>query len=114
MRDFIYRFDYEDPASAARNLKLDQEDYITGYLKIRASREADALAWGRTLADWLVMHLFGDSKPGRWSKSIGSDELWSTLSAYTTPLLDRVAASEAIVVGHYPNLDDLLTLLNKR
>ena len=114
MQDFIYKFDYEDPRAAARNRDSDQRDYFTTYLKIRANREADALAWGRVLADWLVMHLFDDPRPGRWSETIGADELWSELPRYRTPVLDRIWASEAIATGEYPDVGALMSLLNLR
>jgi len=112
MQDFIYKFDYEDPQAAARNRGSDQQDYFTTYLKIRADGEAKALAWGRILADWLVMHLFGDPSPGRWSRTIGADEVWSALPRHRPPVLDRIWASKSITAGEYPDLQALLSLLN--
>ena len=112
MRDYIYRFDFEDPRTAARNKAMGHEEYKTRYLKIRASTSADAMAWGRVLADWLIMHLFGDPKPGRWSQTIGVDEVWNSLPRHRPPLLDRIWASQPIAVGEYPALHALLSLLN--
>jgi len=113
MQDFIYRFEFEDPRQAELNRAMgDHEEYQPGYLKIRANTRADALAWGKVLADWLVMHLFGDPKPGRWSQTIGADELWDSLPRHRPPLLDRIWASRPIAVGEYPDLHALLDLLN--
>lgn len=114
MQDFIYRFDYEDPRAAARNRDSDQQDYFTTYLKIRANGAEAALAWGRVLADWMVMHLFGDPRPGRWSQTIAADEVWDALPRHRPPVLDRIWASKSIPAGEYPDLEGLLRLLNLR
>lgn len=112
MQDFIYKFEYEDPEAARRNAASGHEDYFTNYLKIRAEDSTRALVWGKVLADWLVMHLFGDRKPGRWSETIGADDLWDALPRYRPPLLDRIWASEAIEDGEYPDVSALLSLMN--
>jgi hypothetical protein len=114
LRDFLYKFEYEDPETALRNGVLADAEYLPGYMKIRARDGEAALAWGRVLADWLVMHLFGDPEPGRWSRTIGSDHLWDALPPYRAPLMDLVWGSDPITAGEYPSLASLRKGLDAR
>ncbi len=111
MQDYLYKFDYVDPELARLNQLSGHEEYSSGYFKIRAKSEADALAWGGVLADWLVMHLFEDPSPGRWSRTIGFGTTWDGLPRHRVPLMERTWNSPAIIAGEYPDVESALRLL---
>ena len=64
--EYLYLFGYETPAEQAANDNCDTDFESTGFFRILAESEEEAVNWGDELAEWYVKNLSGSENPVSW------------------------------------------------
>ncbi len=109
LQDYVFMFAYESPFDVEINERKTtpwewEAVESFGFYRVRSSTKSAAASWGREIADWYVMKLFGDTAPGRWSSTGGQG--WIDEGEHD-PLPPDTLESPILSEGHYPSFQVL-------
>ena len=103
MKEYLYVFGYHNLEDhAATELGADQES--SGFFRVLAASEAEALEWGHELSRWYTSYLYGNDGEKHW------DPAWFASWIETAPdsLLKESALTVPVVaIAEYPDPEQI-------
>ena len=103
-KEFLYVFGYETPEEEASNQDFGDDFESTGFFRILATSEAEALSWGRELSKWYINFIFGKDSELHWDKD------WFASWIEKNPDEELNKASKLLKpvnVGEFPEIEDV-------